>query len=242
MGGVRAAIASVAAVTLLVAVPAALAARPAPPRTITFSDFTWDVKTSAGKIGPGPNYFSSSPANVWVDVSGRLHLKLTKAKGRWFAAEVINQASLGRGTYTWVLDTTVDALDANAVLGLFTWNDAPAFNHMEIDEEFARWGNAADPTNGQFVVQPWDTAGNLLRITQAAGAAPSTQSFTWGTSSVAFSSSAATPSSWLYTGPDVPQPGGEHARMNLWLFRGQAPTNGQEIEVVISSFTFAPLA
>ncbi len=242
MGGVRSAVALVALVTLLVAVPAALAARPSPPRTISFSGYTWDVKTSAGKIGPGPNYFSNSAANVWVDASGRLHLKLTKAKGRWFAAEVINQASLGRGTYTWVLDSAVDALDANAVLGLFTWNDDQAYNHREIDEEFARWGNPADPTNGQFVVQPWDGAGNLLRITQAPGAAPSTQSFTWGTSSVAFSSSAASPSSWLYTGPNVPQPGGEHARMNLWLYRGQAPTNGQELEIVISSFSFTPPA
>ena len=129
----RAAIALVAAVTLLVAVPAALAARPSPPRTVAFSGYSWDVKSSAGKIGPGPNYFSSSTANVWVDSSGRLHLKLTKAKGRWYAAEVINQASLGRGTYAWVLDSAVDALDANGVLGLFTWSDDQAYNHRELD-------------------------------------------------------------------------------------------------------------
>jgi hypothetical protein len=134
----------------------------------------------------------------------------------------------------------LDGLDRNAVLGLFTWNDDPADNHRELDVEFSRWGNAADPTNGQFVVQPYSTNGNLLRITQPSGVTSSTQSFTWGVSSVAFASSAATPSSWTYTGPDVPQPGGENARMNLWLSRGAAPSNGATVEVVITDFTFTP--
>ena len=133
------------------------------------------------------------------------------------------------------------ALDPNAVLGLFTWNDDPAYNHREIDVEFSRFGNAADPTNGQFVVQPYATTGNLVRITQPSAVTTSTHAFTWRTSSVDFATSAATPSSWTYAGPDVPQPGGEHARMNLWLFRGQPPSNGLPIEVVITSFTFTPL-
>jgi hypothetical protein len=106
--------------------------------------------------------------------------------------------------------------------------------------EFARWGNAADPANGQFVVQPYDRTGNLLRITQPAGVASSSRGFTWGPTSVVFASSSASPGSWTYNGLDVPQPGGEHARMNLWLFRGAAPTDGQQTEVVISSFTFTP--
>ena len=242
MGGTRGASILVAAAVLLVAVPPAGAGRPAPsaPRTIEFSGYTWDVKSSSGKVGPGPNYFSSAPDNVWVDAQGYLHLRITTAKRRWYAAEVVNRASLGLGTYTWVLDSAVDALDPSVVLGLFTWNDDPAFNHRELDIEFARWGSAADPTNGQFVVQPYDTPGNLRRITQAAGATQSTQSFTWAKDLVSFSSSAASPSAWVYTGPDVPQPGGEHARINLWLFRGQAPTDRREVEVVIRSFTFTP--
>jgi hypothetical protein len=28
--------------------------------------------------------------------------------------------------------------------------------------------------------------------------------------------------------------------MNLWLFTGAAPTNGQAVEVVVESFAFAP--
>jgi hypothetical protein len=214
-------------------------ARPSPLRTIEFSGYTWNVKASAGKVGPGPNHFSSSTSNVWVDVNGRLHLRITRQKRRWYCAEVVNTQSLGRGTYTWTLDSPVDGLDANVVLGLFTWNDDPAYNHREIDVEFARWGNPSDPTNGQYVVQPWDGQGNLLRITQPAGTPASTHGFSWGTTSVAFTSSSASPSQWTYAGPDVPVPGGENARMNLWLFRGSPPSNGQEVEVVISSFAFS---
>lgn len=232
-----------AVVALLLAPAGADGARPSPggPRTVEFSGHTWIVKSYTRKIGPGPNLFSDSPANVWVDAAGQLHLKITRTKKGWVCAEVINTRSLGRGTYTWELGSPVDGLDRNVVLGLFTWNDDPAYNHREIDWEAARWGNASDPTNGQYVVQPYDRPGNLQRISLGA-AATSTQSFTWGTSSVSFSSSNASPSEWTYSGPDVPQPGGENARMNLWLFRGLGPSNGQEVEIVIRRFSFEPLS
>jgi hypothetical protein len=223
------------------AAPAA-AARPGPsaPRLLQFDGHTWLVKSSSRRIGPGPNLFD--PNGAWVDGAGQLHLRIAKVNGKWQSAEVINQASLGRGTYSWTIQGDLNGLDRNAVLGLFTWNDDPAFHHREIDIEFARWGNAADPTNGQYVVQPYDTTGNLQRITQPAGSLTSTHAFTWGGSSLSFTSTTASPSTWTYGGADVPQPGGENARMNLWLFRGQAPTNGQPIEVVITDFTFTPLA
>jgi hypothetical protein len=224
----------------MVAAGPADAARPGGgggPTVLSFDGYQWLVKSSTRKIGPGPNLFATS--NAWVAADG-LHLRISKVNGKWNAAEVINQSSLGRGTYSWTVQGDLDGLDRNAVLGLFTWNDDSADNHRELDVEFSRWGNAADPTNGQFVVQPYSTNGNLLRITQPSGVTSSTQSFTWGVSSVAFASSAATPSSWTYTGPDVPQPGGENARMNLWLFRGAAPSNGATVEVVITDFAFTP--
>jgi hypothetical protein len=223
----------------MVLVGPAAAARPGGggPTILAFDGYQWLVKSSARRIGPGPNLFATS--NAWVDGAG-LHLRIAKVNGKWNAAEVINQASLGRGTYSWTVTGDLAVLDRNAVLGLFTWNDDPAFNHRELDVEFSRWGNAADPTNGQFVVQPYDGPGNLQRITLAAGAAPSTHGFTWGTDRVDFFSPSASPSAWSYTGPDVPQPGGENARMNLWLFRGAAPSDGRSVEVVIRSFTFTP--
>lgn len=44
----------------------------------------------------------------------------------------------------------------------------------------------------------------------------------------------------LYRGTDVPKPGDECVRRNLWLFSGTAPMNGQPVEIVVESFAFAP--
>lgn len=207
-------------------------------RTLEFSGYTWEVKTSTGAVGPGPNVFSDSTSNVWVDASGRLHLKITYSKGRWRCAEVVNTQSLGLGRYTFELDSRVDALDPSVVLGLFTWSDDPSYANRELDIEFSRWGNAADPTNGQYVVQPYDGAGHLQRVTQPA-VPSSTHTFDWEAGSVAFASSTAAPSAWTYAGADVPPSGSEHARMNLWLFRGAPPTDGRAVEVVVKRFSFS---
>jgi hypothetical protein len=121
------------------------------------------VKTSEdARVGPGPNYFGAT--NAWVDRHGRLHLKLTRQGNRWFCAEVISKRSLGFGTYRFCLDTPLSKLDVKLVLGLFTWSNDRAFSHREIDIEFARWGNADDTNNAQFVVQPYKPARRLLRF------------------------------------------------------------------------------
>ena len=67
-------------------------------------------------------------------------MKIVKTAGKWVCAEVVLQQTLGYGTYRFYLDSPVDSLDPNVVLGLFTWNDDPAFNNRELDIEFARWG------------------------------------------------------------------------------------------------------
>jgi hypothetical protein len=217
------------------------ASRQRPLRTVEFSGYTWEVKSSRGVVGPGPNSFSDSAANLWVDSLGRLHLRLTHSNGRWYCAEVMNATSLGRGRYSFVLGSAVNDLDPNVVLGLFTWSDDPAYSNGEIDIEFSRWGNAAEPTKGQYVVQPHDRGGNLQRINQSA-VASSAHRFDWQPNVVTFASSGAgaAPSTWTYRGSDVPQPGSEHARINLWLYRGAPPINGRTVEVVLDRFEFTP--
>src|SRR4051812_19512341 len=140
-------------ITLVSALLCLLAVTPtqAAATVLAFSGYSWVVKASSGKVGPGPNYFSSSANNVWVDNLGRLHLRITKQGSRWFCAEVVSQASFGYGTYRWYLDSPVDNLDPNVVLGLFTWSDLPDYANREIDIEFSRWG-AARNLNAQFVV------------------------------------------------------------------------------------------
>jgi hypothetical protein len=210
-------------------------------RRITFAGYEWAVKNHSSRAGPGPNFFSNSSANVWVDAAGRLHLRITRRGNRWYCAEVISTCTLGYGAYKFYLDSPVDNLDPNVVLGLFTWSDNPDQNHRELDTEFSRWGNANN-LNAQYVVQPYDLAGHTYRFQQPAGWAQSLHSFLWSSGSVLFQS-------WTGAGGLIDQhtftdgiatPGGENARMNLWLFRGRAPTNRQEVEVIISGFQFVP--
>jgi len=213
---------------------------PPGPSVIEWSGHQWQVKHHSRKIGPGPNFFSS--ANVKV-VGDQLHLSITRSGNKWYAAEVINTGSLGYGTYSWTVGP-MGPLDPQVVLGLFTWNDDPAYNHREIDFEYAKWGNGADANNAQYVVQPWSTDGNEHRWEQRDFDVSITHSFTWRESSVDFVSRTAggdVLESWTYRGLDVPVPGGENARMNLWLFRGAAPQDGQEVTVVLESFAWEPL-
>jgi hypothetical protein len=227
-------------VLALFASPVAGAGKPGYPDRVTWSGATWSIKSSRSAVGPGPNLFSL--ANVSVDSAG-LHLKVAKdGTGKWSCAEVIGPASLGYGTYTFKLASRVDNLDPNVVLGLFTWSDRAPYAHREIDIEFARWGSAADPTNAQYVVQPAATANHLARFKQTA-TTTSTQTFVWKAGGITWQSldeSGAEIASYAYSGTDVPRPGDERVRLNLWLFGGSAPINGAAAEVVVSSFTFSP--
>ncbi len=217
-------------------------------RAIRFSNHNWAVKT--GFEGPGPNYFSDSMNNVWVDANGFLRLKITHQGGLWYCSEVISDESFGYGTYVFTIDSRVDLLDRNVVLGLFTWDTyAPQYNYREIDFEFSRWQNPSNDI-GQYVIQPWDTPGNIHRFDfdDAGQGATTTHVMTWRPDGIYFKSYhgdfelAPLPEKliedWFYAGPDNPPPGGENARINLWLINGLAPSDGLESEIVIKNFMF----
>lgn len=225
-------------------------ARKAGSRTIRFSGYTWHVRNSAiSRSGPGPNYFSSRRENVWLDGRGRLHLEAVKRDGRWYCAEIFSARSFAYGTYIFTLAGRVDRLDRNAVLGLFTWGgDAPAHAYREIDIEFSKWGEREAP-NAQYVVQPWQHAGNEHRFKLALSSVFSVHSFQWSAERVLFSSSRGrTPKSsgalqtWAYSGADVPPAGAAHARINLWLVDGKPPSDGRSVEIVVQAFRFIPEA
>jgi len=216
------------------------AGKPGYPDKVIWNGLSWSVKTSRSAVGPGPNVFEKT--NVSVDTEGRLHLRIAQNAGKWSCAEVIAPVSYGYGTYEFVLASPVNALDPNVVLGLFTWSDKAAYAHREIDVEFARWGNAADATNAQFVVQPYDRPLHLSRFA-APTTAGSRHRFSWRAGRIdwaSFDANGAVVHEYTYTGTDVPRPGDERVRLNLWLFQGAAPTNSQPVEVVVSSFTFTP--
>ena len=129
------------------------------------------------------------------------------------------------------------------MLGLFTWADDPAYQHREIDVEVARWRQASDPTNAQFVVAPAGPPGHLTRFTLPAGPVATVRSFTWSPGRVGFATTTATGSpiaATAYSGPDVPVPGSERVHINLWLYAGMAPVSGTETEVVLAGFAYTP--
>lgn len=207
---------------------------------MTFAGYTWSVKASSGPVGPGPNYFSDSSESVRVDGAG-LHMRLTYRVGRWHAAEIVLDRSLGYGTYRFTVASLVGRLDPNVVLGLFTWSDDTAYNNREIDIEVARWGNPTAPTNAQYVVQPSTVLGNTFRFVLPDGAG-SVHELTWAPKAVSFRSvtaAGAAIADWKYGGKDVPRAKNERARINLWLTGGKPPTDGAEVEVVLSDFSHA---
>ncbi|OLD74537.1 MAG: hypothetical protein AUI33_06220, partial [Ignavibacteria bacterium 13_1_40CM_2_61_4] len=188
--------------------------------------------------------------NVWLDAQGRLHLRITHRSNQWQCAEIVSARTFGYGSYRFEIDSEVDNLDVKTVLGLFTWSDDPAYADREIDVEGSRWGNAADSNNAQFVVQPYDIAGHLVRYDVPAGISDSTHAFTWETNRVSFQSlrGGYSPSpdptniisAWNYS-LAVPQTGDENVRLNLWLYTGSPPAGNLEVEVIIKSFQFVPL-
>lgn len=219
-------------------------------RRIQFAGHEWAVKVGDA-MGPGPNHFSDSIGNVWVDPNGSLHLKITKQNNQWYCSEIISDESFGHGTYVYTVESRVDGFnDNNIMLGLFTWdNNAPQYNYREIDFEFGELSDTLN-RNSQFVIQPWDRPGNLHRfnIDYNGGSTTTTHVMTWRADGIYFKSYygdfSLAPAmetiirDWHYSGACNPPPAGENVRMNFWLVLGNPPVNGQESEVIIKDFQF----
>ena len=213
-------------------------------RQFNFSDYGWWVKTSAGGLaGPGPDYFSDSTNNVWVDAQGLLHLKITHVSSEWQCAEIITDRSFGYGQYRFTVTTPVNNLDANVALGLFTYSYDSAYTGREMDLELSRWDYAYGTSDVEdYAVQPYSNPGQVLHFPLPAGVTNSTHSFIWQSTNIAFqtlngdfASPPATSNileSWDCA-VGTPPAGGEEVHMNLYLVNGNPPISGQPVEVVI---------
>ena len=230
--------------------------------TLGFAGRTWSIKQSSSLVGPGPNRFSDNPNDVWSDQDG-LHLSIHKTGPFWYSTEVILDESLGYGTYMFQTDSRQDILNANAVFGAFTWDPfggspIPGDPNREIDFEDSRFGNPADLTNSQVVVQPFNVPGNLQRLTLPDLSLDSalTRFFTWSPGKVEFTTLKGHHSptnfspadvihqyTYLDNGADhrVPIPDREAFRMNLWLNGGNDPVGDEPVEVLINDFQYLPL-
>lgn len=212
-------------------------------RVISFSGFEWVVRTSGSSPqGPGPNLFSDSKDNVWVDDQGRLHLKIVQKGGQWYCAGITLRHSLSYGKYIFYVSSDVSKLDQNVVGGLFTYMN----DEEEIDIEFSRW---SDPDNmdSQFAVQPSHKPDNKVRYNLNLDSEKSVHAFNWQSDYIDFISlrghdldagESNTIHQWKYTGSDIPPDNDERLKINLWLFRGQPPSDGKEHEMIIEKVEY----
>ncbi len=207
-------------------------------KEIVFSGITWKVRSGTGN--PGGNNWSDSSESVWVDDNGTLHLKIRQIDGKWYCSEIYSDETVGYGEYRFYVASNVENLDQNVVVGLFTYlNDK-----NEIDIEFSKWGNAAEDKMGNYATQPARTAGNSLSFELGLNGSYSTHRFIWKPDGIDFkswhgheftSTENMLIENWKYTGADIPVPGGENLIINLWLFKGNPPDDGREVEILVKS-------
>ncbi len=215
-------------------------------RRIDFAGLQWHVKTGSAPLGPGPNLFTDGDDAVWADGEG-LHLTLAQREAGWQATEVISDRTFGYGTYRIALRAAAEEFDPRVVFGFFTWDDlASEQSYREIDIELSYWGVAGGP-NAQFVVQPFTLPGHRYQFDAHYGDRESIHTFTWAPDRIDFASIARgtgepVEQRWSFHDDRVPETGAEQVRMNLWLLNGEAPTDGRDVEIVVTSFSFEPLA
>ncbi len=217
-------------------------------RIISFSGYSWSVRNTVNKQGPGPNYFSDSC--VQVDGLGRLHLWIVRdAKtSHWFCPEVTTLENFGFGTYQFVVEGAIDHFDKNIVLGLFNYSGNDGYDEMDI--EIARWGNSSYP-NLNYTIWPAknDSAKNSATTREfTLKSTLSTHYFRRSADSVVCSSfdSISTDQKNLIFSSTFAKPVSSISRLampvhiNFWLFNGDPPEDNKAVEVIIRSFKFSP--
>ncbi|PCH78133.1 MAG: hypothetical protein COB98_01205 [Flavobacteriaceae bacterium] len=210
-----------------------------PKRIISFSDIKWEVREAMEK-SPGPNNWSSSEGSVFIDTQGQLHLKIRKIAGIWHAAEISTQKSFGYGKYIFYVATNVEALDANVVLDLFTYEK----DDKKLAIEFTRFGNPSNDVGSYTVQEKPATSINKKTFPLHLNGTHSTHIIEWTPAGINFESyhghAPTLPSEellisrWTYKGAYNPSAGNERLCINTWLFQGKPPTSDKDIEIIIS--------
>jgi len=121
-------------------------------QTLNWKGREWKI-TSGGMAGVA----RGNPANIRVDENGFLHLGIVKRGGTWSASELFTIGNLGFGTYQWVVEGDVYAMDKSTVLGLFTYGPSHHIGvdaENEIDIEFSQWNRTCNGCNADFTVYP----------------------------------------------------------------------------------------
>jgi len=230
---------------------------------------TWLPRVEVGEQKPYGNHWSASPDTIYVDSQDRLHLWIREFNGVWNVGEIRSvRQDYGYGTYTFVVETPIDAMDPHEVLGLFTRNNLPTehelttgtlwtdgqqgdpryVDHAELDVEIGKWdwaGRGYPHRNAQYVVQPWWVKGHTKHL-WLPHKVPYTVQMTWNRDNTIFkvwkgTSPTGRPASrWKSTATNgTPRPGTQ-VMLEAWLIFERGPARGVDQEVVIDSFRYEP--
>jgi len=214
-------------------------------RTISWDGYRWDAR-SQGLTEPGPNLWSASRANAYVDRrTGAMVLCYSRnTSGRWTSTELDGQRHLGYGSYRWRVTTDMAGEDANEVLGLFTYDDYRPPSYNEIDIEYSHFGDLTNPL-GDLTV--WINQDAGVSDESVFGYPPTARStvneFDWAPGRISYritsATTGATIRSWTAT-RGVPVPHSEVPVMNWWRYGNASPTGRLGNCVRVQSFAFSP--
>ncbi|MBV9291674.1 MAG: hypothetical protein JO222_04425 [Frankiales bacterium] len=237
---------------------------------LDWSGRAWLPRGPFGGTGPYHTTYNPLPNSVFVDAADHLHLGLTQMNGQWTGCEIETvDTSFGYGSYTFVVETPISAMDPNVVFGMFTRDSLPpdvtgyerpgpgddprytghAETDLEVGPRIWRKGGTRWPTkfNAQYVVQPWSRAGHTMRINLPTQTTY-TLRFVWGPNSTTFSAWRGTAaigrpvSTWTsHFSNGSPKPGTQ-VLLDAWLINRRPPARGVPSEIVVDSFTYKPTA
>ncbi|HLN00420.1 MAG TPA: hypothetical protein VK335_14125 [Bryobacteraceae bacterium] len=210
----------------------------ATPKTLTFSGYQWEIRTSVSNRAGTINSFDA--ANAWTDQAGLLHLRISGSPGHWASGEVQLSRSLGYGSYRLVV-RDVSRLEPAAVLSFFTWDDGGPIREMDI--EISRWGEP-EGKNAQYVIQPYFVAANTKRFDAPGGTL--THWMVWETGRASFRTAHGSSPNMrsdvaehVFTS-GIPSPGNERIHVNLYVYDNKRNPLRHESEMIIEKFEFRP--
>ncbi len=214
----------------------------APTKPLKFSGYDWAVRTVPSNRGGSESLYD--PDNAWTDASGALHLRINHRSGLWYCAQLALTRSLGYGTYI-LRVRDVSHLEPAEVFSMYTFDEWHGDQYYgEMDVEMSRWGDAADPNNAQYGIQPFYVPGNVYRFKAPAG--PLTYTMRWNSGSVTFttrSSSGSTAGTVVaeheFTA-GVPAPGQEKVKLQVYLVPSDKYPLQEGGEVIIDKFEYLP--
>ena len=181
-----------------------------------------------------------------------LHLRLTKQGEGWYYAEIFTKARLSFGRYrSGLWDAWIARSQRRVRIIQLPDPMSDRMARTRLTSSFAQWGQP-EAAMGNYTV--WPAREGLRRASQRFSVELkgefTTHGFTWNSTGVAFESlhghrddSSNKFADWLYKPHDPPAYIFQKAmpiRINVWLFQGQPPRNGQQVELIVRSFKFTP--